>query len=88
MTIKIKISVGMIFGFFVYLLNKMVEIVLIKLNIEAVKNAKLVKKIINITMIVNISRIPKFSSKPLIKISSPATRKITSIIFKSFLIPY
>ena len=78
----------MIFDSFVYFLNKMVEIVLIKLNIEAVKNAKLVKKIVNITKIVNISRIPKFSSEPLINISSPAIRKIASIIFKSFLILY
>ena len=78
----------MIFDFFVHFLNKMVEIVLIKLNMEAVKNAKLVKKIINVTKIVNMSKIPKFSSKPLIKISNPATRKIASVIFKSFLILY
>lgn len=88
MAIRIKISDVVVFSIFFYFLNKMVEIVLIKLNIEAVKNAKLVKKIINVTKIVNMSRIPKFSSKPLIKISSPAIMKIASIIFKSLLILY
>ena len=57
-----------------------------RFSTEAVKNAKPVKKNINITKIVIMSRVPKFSSNPLMEISSPATMKIVNIIFKSVFI--